>query len=70
MYKAGRNGGTTASSTELTTTWTLDERGLPTSMTDPDGNVTNYTYDEAGKLATTTAPAVSDRDRRRDGVSR
>ena len=28
-------------------------------MTDPDTNVTNYSYDEAGKLATVTAPAVA-----------
>lgn len=42
----------------LTTSWKLDQRGLPTSMTDPDGNVTGYTYDEAGKLAVTTQPPV------------
>lgn len=51
----------------LTTTWKLDRRGLPVSMTDPRGNVaganpaaytTTYTYDQAGHLATTTAPAV------------
>ena len=43
----------------VTTTWTLDQRGLPTSMTDPDGNVTHYSYDEAGRLAVTTSPAVT-----------
>ena len=59
LYQAGRSGGTTASSSALTTAWTLDERGLPTSMTDPDGNVTNYTYDEAGRRAVITQPAVS-----------
>ncbi|MGD0557188.1 MAG: LamG-like jellyroll fold domain-containing protein, partial [Streptosporangiaceae bacterium] len=57
LYDAGRTGGTTASSTADTTTWTLDERGLPTSMTDPDGNTTYYSYDEAGRLAETTEPS-------------
>ncbi len=42
----------------LTTTWALDQRGLPTSMTDPNGNTTYYTYDEAGRLAVTTSPAA------------
>lgn len=28
-------------------------------MTDPDGNVTGYAYDEAGRLAVTQAPAVT-----------
>jgi len=52
----------------LKTTWTLDKRGLPTSMTDPRGNApganaaaytTGYTYDEAGSLAVTTGPTVN-----------
>jgi YD repeat-containing protein len=59
LYAAGRNGGTAASTTQATTTWALDKRGLPTSMTDADQNTTNYTYDEAGHLAVTSAPAVS-----------
>ena len=45
--------------TRATTTWTLDSRGLPTAMTDPNGNVTAYAYDEAGKQAVTTAPTVN-----------
>jgi RHS repeat-associated protein len=59
LDNAGRTGGTTASSSQLTTSWAVDQRGLPTSMTDPNGNVTGYAYDEAGRLAVTTAPAVS-----------
>ena len=58
LYQAGQNSGTAATGTQATT-WTLDERGLPTSMTDPDGNVTSYSYDEAGQLALTIQPPVS-----------
>ena len=50
---------------KLTTTWTLDQRGLPTSMTDPDGNVTYYGYDQAGRLAETNGPDGDHPDRRR-----
>jgi RHS repeat-associated protein len=53
----GGNGDITTNA--LTTTWTRDQRGLPTSVTDPDGAVTGYTYDEAGQLAVTTAPPVA-----------
>ncbi|OXM65635.1 LamG-like jellyroll fold domain-containing protein [Amycolatopsis vastitatis] len=59
VYNGGRNGGTVASSTAETTTWTVDQRGLPTSMTDANGNTTSYAYDEAGKPAVTTAPTVN-----------
>jgi large repetitive protein len=59
LYNAGQNGGTVASNQQLTTSWSLDQRGLPTAMTDPNGNVTNYSYDEAGKLAVSTEPAVN-----------
>src|SRR6185437_461276 len=58
LYSAGRTGSALGSNAHITT-WTLDERGLPTSMTDPNGNTTNYNYDEAGKLAVVSAPAVS-----------
>jgi RHS repeat-associated protein len=57
LYQAGQDSGTAATG-QLTTSWTLDERGLPTSETDPDGNVTSYAYDEAGRLAVTTGPPV------------
>ncbi|MFJ9779914.1 LamG-like jellyroll fold domain-containing protein [Amycolatopsis sp. NPDC101161] len=59
VYNGGRNGGTAASSAAETTTWTVDQRGLPTSMTDANGNFTTYAYDEAGKPAVTTAPTVN-----------
>jgi hypothetical protein len=39
LYSGGRSGGALGSSSH-TTTWTVDERGLPTSMTDPNGNTT------------------------------
>jgi RHS repeat-associated protein len=58
LYALGRGGGDVTTG-KLTTSWTLDKRGLPTSMTDPDGNVTSYSYDEAGQLAQTTQPPVS-----------
>ena len=57
-YQAGRNAIDNPANA-LTTTWTLDQRGLPTAMTDPNGNTTYYTYDQAGHLALTTDPAVS-----------
>ena len=58
LYGLG-NGGSDVTTGTLTTSWTLDQRGLPTSMTNPDGNVTHYAYDEAGRLARTTFPAVT-----------
>jgi RHS repeat-associated protein len=58
LYSAGSAGQPPATRL-LTTTWSLDSRGLPKSMTNPDGNATYYLYDEAGKLAQVTDPAVS-----------
>jgi len=58
LFTGGRSGGALGS-TPLTTTWALDQRGLPTSMTSPRGDTTGYLYDEAGKLAQTVAPTVS-----------
>ncbi|GAA2882278.1 hypothetical protein GCM10010524_13610 [Streptomyces mexicanus] len=58
LYGKGRDGGTVGSSDAQTTTYTYDQRGLPTSMTDPEHHTTDYSYDEAGNLAVTTAPAV------------
>lgn len=57
LHAKGRNGGALGSN--ATTSWTYDKRGLQTSMTDPNGNVTNYEYDEAGQPVTTTMPAVT-----------
>ncbi|HEX5496435.1 MAG TPA: DNRLRE domain-containing protein [Mycobacteriales bacterium] len=41
-----------------TTTYGRDERGLLTSLTDADGNTTDYGYDPTGALRTVTGPAV------------
>ncbi|MEO3784926.1 LamG-like jellyroll fold domain-containing protein [Actinocorallia sp. B10E7] len=59
LHTKGRTSGTTASFTKATTRWKLDERGLATEMTDPNGNVTNFAYDEAGQLTTTVSPTVN-----------
>ncbi|MFE2301571.1 LamG-like jellyroll fold domain-containing protein [Streptomyces sp. NPDC059445] len=58
LYGKGRTGGTVGSSSEQTTKYTYDKRGLPTSTTDAEQNTTTYAYDEAGNLAVSTAPAV------------
>jgi RHS repeat-associated protein len=58
LYKGGRDGGANPAN-QLTTSWALDQRGLPTSMTDPNMNVTHYAYDEAGRQAVTTDPTVT-----------
>ncbi len=57
----GVYGGTlpAAGSMRISTTQKLDQRGLPTSGTDANGNVTLFAYDEAGRLAVTTAPTVN-----------
>ncbi len=52
---------------DLVTTWTVDDRGLTTAMTDPRGNAsganaadftTNSRYDAIGRLIEVKAPAV------------
>ncbi|MGW5659347.1 LamG-like jellyroll fold domain-containing protein [Streptomyces sp. NPDC003758] len=48
-----------ADSSIRSTTWKLDQRGLPTSMTDPNGNTTDYGYDEAAQQVTVTEPVVN-----------
>ncbi|WP_329365019.1 LamG-like jellyroll fold domain-containing protein [Streptomyces sp. NBC_01483] len=42
-----------------TSTWKLDQRGLPVSATDPVGNTTDYGYDEAAQQTTVTEPVVN-----------
>ncbi|MFC3578469.1 LamG-like jellyroll fold domain-containing protein [Streptomyces yaanensis] len=42
-----------------TTTWKLDQRGLPVSTTDAVGNTTDYGYDEAAQQTTVTEPVVN-----------
>ncbi|HET9654279.1 MAG TPA: LamG-like jellyroll fold domain-containing protein [Kineosporiaceae bacterium] len=44
--------------TSRTTAWSLDQRGLPKSETDPAGNVSDFTYDEAGQLVKQQEPSV------------
>ncbi|MEV0133053.1 LamG-like jellyroll fold domain-containing protein [Dactylosporangium sp. NPDC050688] len=55
----GRTGTVTATTGELTTTYTVDQRGLTTEMIDPNGNTTSYVYDEDGNLTKTLAPTVT-----------
>ena len=55
----GRTADTVLTSTELTTSYTVDARGLTTDMVDPNGNTTSYVYDEDGNLTKTLAPTVS-----------
>ncbi|WP_328725465.1 LamG-like jellyroll fold domain-containing protein [Streptomyces sp. NBC_00259] len=55
------NGGTlpAAGSSVRTTTWKLDQRGLPLSVTDENGNATDYGYDESAQQTTITDPAIN-----------
>ncbi|MET8131358.1 LamG-like jellyroll fold domain-containing protein [Streptomyces sp. NPDC005251] len=48
-----------ANSTVHTTRAHLDKRGLPTWAADANGNVTSYSYDEAGNATVTTAPTAN-----------
>jgi large repetitive protein len=58
LYGNGRSGaGVSAASN--TTSWSLDGRDLPLSMTDADSKTTSYVYDEAGRRAITEAPVVT-----------
>ncbi|WP_149259133.1 LamG-like jellyroll fold domain-containing protein [Actinomadura sp. K4S16] len=59
LYGKGRTGGTVASWTTAVTKYKLDTRGLPTSMVDPNGQSTHFTYDEAGRQVVVTAPTVN-----------
>ncbi len=42
----------------LVTTYTVDQAGSVTAVTDARGNTTNYSIDEAGRTVVTAAPAV------------
>ncbi|MFG1954728.1 LamG-like jellyroll fold domain-containing protein [Micromonospora sp. NPDC048830] len=55
----GRKATTTVTPKRLTTSYTVDKRGLVTAMTDPMGNLTSFEYDAAGQLAKVVSPSVS-----------
>ncbi|BCL12610.1 LamG-like jellyroll fold domain-containing protein [Micromonospora sagamiensis] len=55
----GRTSNTTLSTNQLTTNYTVDDRGLTTAVVDPKGNRTDFEYDEAGQLVQQLDPAVS-----------
>ncbi|GAA0581308.1 hypothetical protein GCM10010394_07430 [Streptomyces crystallinus] len=42
-----------------TTSWKLDQRGMPLSTTDANGVTTDYGYDESGQQTSVTEPAVN-----------
>src|SRR5580692_12093443 len=72
MTRPARNSLTrsrTDGSTNLTTRYTRDQRGLVTSVTDPDGNTTAITNDEDGRPVVETDPAVPSPVRLRRGPS-
>ncbi|MFJ7988805.1 LamG-like jellyroll fold domain-containing protein [Streptomyces sp. NPDC096351] len=48
-----------AGSSVRTTSWQLDQRGLPLRMTDDAGNTTDYGYDESGQQTSVTEPTVN-----------
>lgn len=58
LYQASA-AGVALNATLQTTRWTLDQRGLPTSVTDPLGNITTYSNDESGKRVVSVSPAVT-----------
>jgi YD repeat-containing protein len=45
--------------TTLTTSWTYDNRGHALTMVDPNTSTTDYGYNEAGRLAATSKPAIT-----------
>ncbi|WP_433076607.1 LamG-like jellyroll fold domain-containing protein [Dactylosporangium sp. CA-052675] len=54
----GRTNQAALSGTQLTTNYTVDQRGLTTDVTDPNGNTTSYAYDEDGNQTKVIAPSV------------
>ncbi|WP_433040875.1 LamG-like jellyroll fold domain-containing protein [Dactylosporangium sp. CS-033363] len=58
LHSNGRNG-TALATNRPTTRYTYNDLGLAATQTDPNGNVTTFDYDEAGKRVALTAPAVN-----------
>ncbi|MFI5916006.1 LamG-like jellyroll fold domain-containing protein [Dactylosporangium sp. NPDC051541] len=54
----GRTNQAALTGTQLTTNYTVDQRGLTTDVQDPNGNTTSYTYDEDGNQTKVIAPSV------------
>ncbi|MEV0730194.1 LamG-like jellyroll fold domain-containing protein [Polymorphospora sp. NPDC050346] len=50
--------GPAAGAGTIRTTYDLDQDGNPVAVTDPNGNTTYHSYDEAGRAVKTTAPPV------------
>ncbi len=57
LFARGRAGD--ALTVESVTRYTWEQRGLQTTVTDPNGHVIGYEHDEAGRPTLTTAPAVA-----------
>ncbi|GAA0692758.1 hypothetical protein GCM10010193_54170 [Kitasatospora atroaurantiaca] len=59
LYANGRTGGTVGSSSQRTTRYTYDQRGLVKMMFDPNGEETDFDYDEAGNQVMVSAPTTT-----------
>ncbi|OZV84425.1 hypothetical protein CA850_00760 [Micromonospora echinospora] len=55
----GRTATTTVTPEKLTTSYTVNQRGLVTELTDPMNNKTTFEYDAAGQLAKVVSPSIS-----------
>ncbi|GIH07953.1 hypothetical protein Rhe02_60200 [Rhizocola hellebori] len=55
---AGRQRTQSVRGSAMAMSWTMDQRGLQTSVTDSAGHVTHFEYDEAGSLAVQIDPST------------